>query len=416
MMKLRRILQIGLPVVILAAGVLGAKALASLRKPPEVAAPEAMVPLVRTLTATERPVTLAVHARGTVTPRTESRLVSEVAGRVLRVSPALASGGFFEAQDELLALDPTDYVLALEQARARLATARSALVREQADAELARREWESLGSQREPTPLVLHEPQLEQARAEEAAARAALDKAERDVERCTIRAPYPGRVRARSVDVAQYVERGTELARVYAVDWAEVRLPVSDEDLPRLALPMDPAAWGGGASDGSRPEPAGLPRVVLSAHFAGAEREWQGEIVRAEGEVDPHSRMVVLVARVEDPYGRHVERRGGGEAPLLAGLFVDASIEGRALPAAVMLPRAALHPGPRVFVLGPDERLQLRPVQVLQSDREDVVLGGGLEAGERVVVSPLELPVEGMRLKSEGSLDAGLGDPAGDGR
>jgi len=372
-----------------------------MRKAPVVAAPQAVVPLVRTIEASERPVRLEVRARGTVVPRTETRLVSEVSGRVVRISPALARGGFFDEGDELLALDPTDYLLALEQSRGRLASARAALLREEADAELARRDWESLGGERQPSPLVLHEPQLLEARAELAAAQAAIDKAERDVERCTLLAPYPGRVRERSVDVAQFVDRGQQLASLYAVDWAEIRLPIADEDLARLDLSMDPGAWSAGRDgDGARLDPARGPRVVLSADFAGAERRWEGRIVRIEGEIDPLSRMVVLVARVEDPYGRRAENRGQA-VPLLAGLFVEATIEGRELAAAIVLPRAALQPGPRVFVLDAQEHLAFRPVTVLQAGPREVVLGSGLAVGEHVIVSPLELPVEGMQLAAQ---------------
>jgi len=396
MNQLRRTLQITLPLVLLAGGALGAKALAGLRKPPAVAAPETVVPIVRAVEAVQRPVRLEVRTHGTVSPRTETRLVSEVGGRIVRVAPALARGGFFDAGEELLALDPTDYVLALEETRARLATAEAALQREEADAELARRDWETLGGDRKASPLVLHEPQLQEARSQVAAAQAALAKAERDVERCTILAPYPGRVRDRAVDLGQYVDRGHELARVYAVDWAEIRLPVPDEELARLELPLDPGGWSSGPNDAPA-EPWQGPAVRLSADFAGGERSWEGRVVRIEGEIDPDSRMVVLVARVEDPYGRAAERGRAG-APLMAGLFVDATLAGRELAAAVVLPRAALQPGPRVYVLDREQRLAFRDVQVLQADRDEVVLGSGVEPGEAVIVSPLELPVEGMQL------------------
>ena len=46
------------------------------------------------------------------------------------------------------------------------------------------------------------------------------------------------------------------------------------------------------------------PAVSLHAEFAGRTHTWRGFIVRTEGEIDAKSRMVNVVARVEDPYGR----------------------------------------------------------------------------------------------------------------
>jgi RND family efflux transporter MFP subunit len=345
MNRLKIFLRILLPVLILAVGVSAAVLLKDSREAPESTPPESFLPLVRTVPAQQQEVQLAVTARGTVEPRTETRLVAEVAGRVLEVAPALASGGFFEADEVLLELDPTDSLLAAARARAGLAAAELALAQEEADAEIAKRDWESSGTSAAARPLVLRVPQIAKAAAELEAARAALAKADRDVERCTLRAPYAGRVRSRSVDRGQYVTLGTEVAQVYAVDWAEVRLPVPNTDLARLELSLDGRgvhARGDELAGTDGTDALESPRVLLTADFAGASRTWEGRIVRTEGVIDPRSRMVVLVARVENPYGRP----GSAESwPLLSGMFVEARIEGRKLSTSVVLPRSALHVG-----------------------------------------------------------------------
>ena len=51
----------------------------------------------------------SVTAQGTVEPRTESDLIPQVAGEVVWISPDLASGGFFDAGDPLVRIDPADY-------------------------------------------------------------------------------------------------------------------------------------------------------------------------------------------------------------------------------------------------------------------------------------------------------------------
>ena len=87
--------------------------------------PEIRAPVVRVLRVEPQELALVVQAQGTVAPRTESKIVSQVSGEVLWVSPALVSGGFFEEQEPLLRIDPIDYEAALETARATLARAKS---------------------------------------------------------------------------------------------------------------------------------------------------------------------------------------------------------------------------------------------------------------------------------------------------
>jgi multidrug efflux pump subunit AcrA (membrane-fusion protein) len=139
----------------------------------------------------------------------------------------------------------------------------------------------------------------------------------------------------------------------------------------------------------------------LHAEFAGRTHTWRGFIVRTEGEIDAKSRMVTVVARVEDPYGRGP---AGDRPPLAVGLFVQAEIVGRVVPAAFVLPRGALRydgddQKPRVLVVDDELRLWPREVEVLRQERERVVLGAGLLAGERVCVSPLRAVVDGMRVR-----------------
>lgn len=377
-------------IALLAGSLTGGWALARGRPAPAPEAPRTPAPLVRVAAVARGDVRVAIRAHGTVAPRNESDLVPEVSGRVVSISPALAGGGFFDAGEVLLEIDPRDYQSALRRAQARLARAASEL--ELARANLGRRS--ALRDEGAASQAALDDAQnaarvAEAARAEAAAAR---DEARRNLERCRLPAPYAGRVREEHVDVGQFVSAGQPVARIYAVDYAEVRLPVRDADLAHLDLALGPDADG---------PPAPQPPVVLRARFAGAQREWTGRIVRTGGEIDPRSRMVSLVARVDDPYGRE---RARGRPPLAVGLFVDAEIFGRRVERAFRLPRVALREGPsgardRVLVVDADDRLRFREVEVLRSEREEVVIGEGLAAGERVCVSPLRAAVDGMSVR-----------------
>jgi RND family efflux transporter MFP subunit len=216
---------------------------------------------------------------------------------------------------------------------------------------------------------------------------AAREQAERDLARTEVRAPFDGRVRDERVDVGQFVSRGVSVGTLYAVDFAEVRLPVPDEELAFLDLPL---VWPGELPAGEGPE------VRLVARFGGDEHEWLGRVVRTEGEIDPRSRMVHVVARVEDPYGR---RAAAGRPPLAVGLFVQAHIRGKLARAVALLPRAALRESGQVLVVDAAGRLRFRDVDVLRAQRDEVVIRAGLADGERVSLSPLTTVVDGMRVR-----------------
>lgn len=378
------------PVGLLALGAALVAALVATRPAAERREETPYVPLVRAVRAEPRTVQLTVTAHGTVVPRTESELVAQVAGEVEWVSPALVAGGFFAEGEPLVRIETADYDAALESARAAVARAESEAERTRKERDRQRRlADQSVASQ---ARIDDAESAWAQAAAALREARAGRVRAERDLARTTLTAPFDGRVRAESVDVGQFVNRGARVATLYAVDYAEVRLPVPDRDLSFLDLSL---SYRERIQDD---EPG--PPVLLRARFAGRDQEWRGRIVRTEGELDPKSRMVHVVARVDDPYGRESPAADGeGSAPLAVGLFVEAEILGRRVEDAYRVPRSALHDDGRVLVIDAEDRLHFQEVEVLRLERESAVLAGGLRPGQRVLVSPLAAPVEGMRVR-----------------
>lgn len=385
---MKRALMIGLPVVVIVLGVLGALAMYQVRPVAETVVPDVHVPVVRVQEIHLQDVRLTVKSQGTVSPRTESTLVSEVSGRVIEVSPSFVSGGFFETGDLLLRIEPDDYQQAVVQARAVVARTELRLAQENAAQEVAIHEWREL-REGVPNPLARHDPQVADAQAALQAATAALDQARRDVGRTEIRAPYAGRVRSKDADVGQFVMPGVALGTVYAIDWAEIRLPLPDADLAFLDLPL---MYRGEADDMLG------PRVVLRAEFAGDTHQWEGRVVRTEGEIDLRSRMVHVVARVPDPYGR-----GGrpGRPPLAAGLFVDAEILGIEVRSVAIVPRAALRGEDRVLLVDGDDRLRFRTVHVLRRTDRDMVIDAGLEDSDRLCLTPLVAVTDGMQVRTQ---------------
>ena len=395
---IRKILLVALPLVVLTAGAWAAWALIQSYEPPQKVTPEPEPPLVRTAPAEVDTLRLRVLTEGTVAPRAESELSPEVAGRVVEVSPALAGGAFFAKGDVLLRIDPREYELAVTRAKAAIAQAQVQLAQEEQEAAVARREWESLGSSGEPNPLVLREPQLAEARAQLASAEAQLEQAQYDLERTTLNAPYDGRVRQKRVDVGQFVQRGVAIATIYSVDVAEVRLPIPDDQLAFVDLPL--AYRGTGDTDDG-------PSVILRADFGGETYEWRGRIVRTEGEIDPQTRVIHAVAQVQNPYAR---KRGSRRPPLAVGMFVQAEILGKTVKS-VVVPRSALRGDDQLLVVNPEGRVEFRDLDILRRERDRVLVRGGVTPGEQVLVSPLEAAVEGMQVRA---VTAGEAKPAAD--
>lgn len=395
-----------LPLAVVAAAVVVAVVLVKAAPEPETREPETSPPLVRAMPVEPRDVRLDVHSQGTVSPRTEATLNAQVAGRIVEVAPSFAEGGLFRAGQVLVRIDPRDYQLALSQAESQVAQAEVRLAREEAEAEVAREEWEELagdGALGEapggPSPLALREPQLAEARAAVEAAEAAVRKARLDLARTAVEAPFDGRVRRKQADVGQSVSPGAPLAEVYAVDYAEVRLPVPVTELEYLELDLTSDTRQG-------------PEVALSAELAGARRIWRGRVVRTAGGIDPETRMLPVIARVDRPYGEAARQAG---APLPMGLFVEAEIAGRTAREVFLLPRSALRESARwregepgtVLVaeepVGEEEpaRLAFRQVRIVRLSGDRAVVSSGLRAGDLVVVSPLETPTDGMAVRVE---------------
>ena len=379
-------------------GIAFAIMLAKSAKKPESQIPQPKLPAVEVQVAEATRHTYRIQSQGTALPRTSIRLVSEVSGKVVSVAESFDVGQIFAKSDVLLKIDSRDYELALAQARSQVAQAQLRLQMEVKEADVVRREWELL-NQGEPTGLQAREPQLASARAALEAALAAEEAAKRNLDRCEIRAPFDGMVAKADVRPGQFVGLATPLGELFAINIAEVRLPLIASDLSFIDLPRPGAKVALGQA----------PMVTLSARAGERRTEWLGHIVRSEETVDPMNRMVYVVAQVVDPYG--LAKRDG--APLRSGTFVRASIGGRTQENVIVLPRHALRGKDRVWIVESETstlqewlgyrdqqtRLIFRSVDVSFADARQVIVAAGIQPGEQVVVSLLAAVVDGMGVK-----------------
>lgn len=386
--------KILMPVVALAvAGSISAFLILN-RPSPEVTPPEERVTLVTTKVAQGEDLVLMVESQGSVSPRTETTLVAEVSGRVVSVSDKFYVGGFFEQGELLLALDDADYQVGAQQARSSLLTAQAQLTQEEAQAQQSRRQWESNGRNlADAPPLAIRTPFLEEAKARVLYAEADLARAERQLERTQIRAPYDGLIREKMVDIGQYVGTGSQIARTFAIDFAEIRLPLTDRDLAFLDLPRPGFNSSGNANGTSNVTTA----VKLSTSVGGKQFEWDAQIVRTDGVIDINTRVYYAIAQVADPYGL---RQASQLPPLAIGSFVSAQIHGITAHNIYTVPINAVRDNDQILVMDSEQKLRQRTVSVLRMDAENIYINGGLNDGDQIIVSPVPVPIEGMRVRS----------------
>ncbi len=374
-------LKLIVPVIVLIAGVAAAAMIVSARKTPPRVDRVPLGPLVEVMPTEVTDVPVVVTGHGEVVAKVAVDIVPQVAGQVVGAHPSLVAGGFFKAGEVLVEIDPRDYELAVERAQAAVARARVTLEREQAEAEVAREEWNGLHPGEKPTGLVVREPQIRQAEAEYAAAEADLSVARLSLERTRISLPFDGVVVSENVDIGQYVGNGSRLATVYGTDVVEVRVPLESREVAWFDVP----SRGGGK--GSAAE--------VSASFGGTQTVWKGRVTRMEAQVDQMSRMVHVVIEVPKPYDT-----SSGHPALLPGSFVDVRIAGRTLGDVVAVPRYAVREGDRVWVFT-DGTLQIRDVEVLRADREQTLISSGLEEGDLVIISSLDAVTDGMTVRQQ---------------
>ncbi|WP_309396489.1 efflux RND transporter periplasmic adaptor subunit [Cerasicoccus maritimus] len=386
--------KILLPIVILViAGGLG-KLIIESKPEPDKKAPPARVVAVETVTVEPEAIRLSVDSQGAVQPRVQTQLTAEVSGRIESVSPTFREGGFIKKGEVLIQIEKVDYEAALANAQAELAQSKFNLAQEVAQSEQAQADWEDLG-RGEPTDLALRKPQLEQAKALIKSAEAGVERAERNLERTTVRAPYDGRVVEQTADVGQFIAANGVLGKIYASDVAEVYLPLSDAELARLDLPS-------GLDD---MESIKGPQVTLMTDFGNRRYTWQGRVVRTGAAFDSRSRLLDVVVEIENPLAADPEQPG--RPGLKPGKFVQAHVEGRLAEGSFSIPRFALREGDTVLIAQADDTLTRREVVVIQADTERAVISEGLEAGDRVITSPVEYVIEGMQLVVEnGESDA----------
>lgn len=328
---------------------------------------------------------IIIETQGTVKSQQATTITPLVAGTVLAINPSFEDGAFFKKGEVLMELDPADLNTAVFAAESRLARTEAALIQEQARANQARLNWQDIGYTEEPSPLVLRVPQLREAEANVSAALADLEQAKRNLERAKVRAPIDGRVKERLVGVGQAVAATTPLGEIFGTATAEIRLPLAPSQLPFVALP---------STNDDEPVNVVLKDALADPNLP-AQHQWKAKIVRTEGTLDPTSRELFAIARIEDPFSLQ-----SNLPELRIGQPLRASIEGIVLDDVFVIPRTAMRALNRIFLIDKDgPKIMKQDIVPVWANAEVVIVRNDLKAGDwlatsRLPYAPNEAPVE----------------------
>jgi RND family efflux transporter MFP subunit len=424
------------------------------REPPAQRSPEELSRSVRVITAQETDFVPRLRGYGVVSPARTWNAVAQVSGRIAYVHPDYKRGAILPKNTEIVRIAPEDYRIAIQQAEANIRSAEARLSELKAQEDNARQSLEI-----EKRSLALKQEDLErkktllsrgtiaqsavdveqralltqQARVQELentlrlvpsqrnaqqqqieVNNAQLESARLNLERTSVRLPFDARIAETSVEETQYVGVGASLGTADGIEAAEVNVQIP------LAQFRSFSNLVAGDRVNTPPivsreafreiiERLGL-KATIRLRFDDFSLSWDGDVVRISDTVDPKTRTIGAIVEVDRPY----EKASPGERPpLVKGMFVEAELRANPLSGQIVIPRSALHDG-KVYIVGSDERLEIRPVttRIVQGDK--AVIEEGLKAGERVVVSDLSPAIPNMLLDTveDGELAGGLAEAA----
>ena len=376
------VIRIVLPIVLLAAGIIGYTKL-SVEQPEEAPPrPKAKAIEARVHELKRQDYQVLVPSQGHIRAHSLVTFTAQVSGRVRVIHPTFEEGAFFKKDDVLLEIDPVDFQVALISARAQVASAQLNLDKEEALAEQARLDWKDLGYKDEPSALVRREPQLKAARQGLLLAEAQEASALRNLERTKVTAPFDGRVLKRTTGIGQTIGAATPLGQIFATDYSEVRLPVSTLRLGDITLPED---------TDDQPLPVTLQDGLNEESAA----SWEARILRTEGALDASTLELFAIARIEDPFGLKSEK-----VPLRVGQPVTAAIPGKTLEDVFVIPREAVSQLSRIRIVDPATmKLGTTYIRPLHADDDHIIFkSSSLEDGTLLVLTRLVYAPDGGKV------------------
>ena len=182
-----------------------------------------------------------------------------------------------------------------------------------------------------------------------------------------------------------YITPGMQLGRIFSTKSAEIHLPLSDTQISLINVPFH----GDTSSENN-------PVVRLKAGYGETSFYWLGRIIGTEGGINERNRLLYLVANIENPFGDDPAQPQ--RPPLIVGKFVEAEIEGSSFDNVFVVPREAVRNSKQILTVDNNQRLHIHEVDILYRGKNNIYIKGGLKENDHIVMTPLDVIVDGMRV------------------
>lgn len=326
---------------------------------------------------------------GKIKPTTEGQLSAQVSGKIVSVNENFKAGRFFKKGDVLVTLDDRDYTIRVQSASAERAQAKVALDEEKALSAQAIKDRRNLGTLGQASDYALRKPQMAAAQASLQAADANLKLAMLDVERTQITAPYDGRILTKDVSIGQVVNNATVIATIYATNSAQIDLPIKNSQLALIDLPNNHVDIDQQVAS----------QVTIFNNEGGEVQSWPATLARTSGGIDDNTQQISIISEIDSPFGQSDKRS------LNIGQFVTATITGKVIDDAIVIPNAAIYQGSYVY-LYKEDALQRSSVKIIYQNNTDALIASGVNAGDTLVTTPLGQVNSGTAVKILGAKDS----------
>ena len=296
----------------------------------------------------------------------KARVVSEVSSRVVWISPKFSNGGSIPARETMIRIDPRDFELRVEAARASVKEAEASVWRQQArgehDARVFARDYPGL----EVSERIRRVPSVAKEQAELERAQVALKMAELKLQRTRISFPFDSRVLNASVELGEQVGPGTPLGAVYRIDALQVEAPIEIRDLTRLE-----------------------PIIGRAAEVRAGAQAFSATVDRVSSVVAPRSRLATVFLKFSE--------NEPADALPLPGSFAEVSIQGPVAEGVYLLPESAEQAQGRIWVVENGALKPFAPRTVGRTQGGWVV--EAFDAGDGIVMGTIPGAREGLAVE-----------------
>jgi len=411
------------------------------KKPPVRLENKERVQTVRVIPLEKMTVVPRVITYGYVEADRTWQAISEVSGKIVWVNKNLKKGYFLKKGEILFKIDTTTYGLAesrgvadlmsvdarlkeLEQSRKNtgrllaiekksLASAGQELKRKR---ELFENEYISSSDlEKEERSFLTHQTAMNNLQnkldlipsqkkallAQKKSGESIVTERRLDVARTEIRVPFDSRLSVVNIELHQFASAGTVLVEAESVDRAEIPVFLT----PKSFMTLMPGKSGTGM--GTIPDMESLRQAIgITARVRlplddEMPIEWDGTFSRISESLDLKTGAITIYISVDNPYENVIP---GKRPPLVTNMYVEVELRGRPVSDRFVIPRSAVH-DKKVYISTPENRLEIRSVEVESYMENLAVLSHGLKEGETLVLSDLIPAVEGMLLKSVEAVD-----------